>query len=582
MTKNAFFKIDTKLAELLGETYRSAEYAIKELIDNAYDADSEKIIITFPEPLIPNPKIIIEDNGSGMKENEVRTEYLNVANSRIVRKGALSISKKRKVKGRKGIGKFAGLMVATKMQLETYANGVKTTLLIDKEELAKGNYDLEKVPLPISTESCEKSKNGTTITLSNLNQNLEFPNPEKMKQILVWEYGRDTDFEIIINGGKIDVLDLQGKSFTEEIEFEGKKAILKYTITPKPIKNCGIVTKIGDKVIGRPQNLLANEEIIPKKLQNRIYGEIICDDLEADVTADWGAIIENSKLYTSIKETTKKHLKNSVEDVFATDMKMAKARFQRTINKELEKLPEFKQPFAKKALYKTLEKFYGESEERISTVISVMISAMEKDHYWGIINNIEDCRESDVEKFANALSEFGMLEMSIITSQTINRLRFLDELSILIANPKALEKDIHQALEKNTWVLGDDYSVLFSDVNLKRAIKEMLDKDYTGENVLNRPDLFLSKSKSRNLVLIEFKRPFFTLSRDTENQAVKYRDELSSYFGNQPIEIILLGGKIKQNIMDVPRGIKYLTYLDIISTAKNNLEWMIDELKIEK
>ena len=97
MTKNAFFKIDTKLAELLGETYRSAEYAIKELIDNAYDADSEKIIITFPEPLIPNPKIIIEDNGSGMKENEVRTEYLNVANSRIVRKGSLSITKKRKV-----------------------------------------------------------------------------------------------------------------------------------------------------------------------------------------------------------------------------------------------------------------------------------------------------------------------------------------------------------------------------------------------------------------------------------------------------------------------------------------------------
>ena len=582
MTKNAFFKIDTKLAELLGETYRSAEYAIKELIDNAYDADSEKIIITFPEPLIPNPKIIIEDNGSGMKENEVRTEYLNVANSRIVRKGSLSITKKRKVKGRKGIGKFAGLMVATKMQLETYANGTKTTLLIDKEELAKGNYDLEKVPLPISTETCAKDKKGTTITLSNLNQNLEFPNPEKMKQILVWEYGRDTDFEIIINGDKADVLDLQGKSFTEEIEFEGKKAILKYTITPKPIKNCGIITKIGDKVIGRPQNLLANEEIIPKKLQNRIYGEIICDDLEADVTADWGAIIENSKLYTSITETTKKHLKNSVEDVFATDMKMAKARFQRKINRELEKLPEFKQPFAKKALYKTLEKFYGESEERISIVISVMISAMEKDHYWGIINNIEDCRESDVEKFENALSEFGMLEMSIITSQTINRLRFLDELSILIANPKALEKDIHQALEKNTWILGDDYSVLFSDVNLKRAIKEMLDKEYKGENELNRPDLFLSKSKSRNLVLIEFKRPSFTLSRDTEHQAVKYRDELSSYFGSQPIEIILLGGKIKQNIMDVPKGIKYLTYLDIISTAKNNLEWMIDELKIEK
>ncbi len=581
MSKKAFFKIDTKLAELLGETYRSAEYAIKELIDNAYDADSEKILITFPKLLVPNPKIIIEDNGSGMKENEILTEYLNVANSRTVRKGSLSIEKKRKVKGRKGIGKFAGLMVATKMQLETYANGTKTTLIIDKEELAKGNYDLEKVPLPIFTETCDNDKKGTTITLSNLNQNLEFPNPEKMKQILAWEYGRDIDFEIIIDGNKIDVLDLQGQSFIQEFEFEGKKGLLKYTITPKPIKNSGIVTKIGNKVIGRPINLLAEDVIIPKKLQNRIYGEIICDDLEEDVTADWGAIIENSKLFTAIKETTTKHLKNAVENVFATDMKMAKARFQQKINKELEKLPEFKQPFAKKALYKTLEKFYGESEERISTIISVMISAMEKDHYWGIINNIEECRETDVQRFANALSEFGILEMSIISSQTINRLRFLDELSILIADPKALEKDIHQALEKNTWILGDDYSVLFSDINLKRAIREMLDKDYSGENELKRPDLFLSKSKSRNLILIEFKRPSFTLSRETESQAVKYRDDLGAYFGNQPIEIILLGGKIKQNIMNVNKDIKYLTYLDIISTAKSNLEWMINELKTE-
>ena len=579
MNKNAFFKIDTKLAELLGETYRSAEYAIKELIDNAYDADSERVIISFPIPLIPYPEIIIQDNGSGMKENEVRNEYLNVANSRIVRRGALSIDKKRKVKGRKGIGKFAGLMVATKMKLETYANGIKTTLFIDKEELAKGNYDLEKVPLPISTEPCGVDKNGTTITLSNLNQNLEFPNPERMKQILVWEYGRDNDFEILINGDRIDVLDLQGKSFTKEIDFQGKKALLKYTITPKPIKNCGIVIKIGNKVIGRPQNFLVDDDIIPKKLQDRIYGEIICDDLEDDVTADWGAIIENSKLYISIKENTTKHLKLAVEDVFATDMKMAKARFQQKINKELEKLPEFKQPFAKKALYKTLEKFYGETEERISTVISVMISAMEKDHYWDIINNIEDCRDSDIEKFANALSDFGMLEMSIISSQAINRLRFLDELSVLIANPKALEKDIHHALEKNTWVLGDDYSVLFSDTNLKRAIKEILDKEYLGKNKLNRPDLFLSRSKSRNLILIEFKRPSFTLSRDTENQAVKYRDELSSFFGSKQIEIILIGGKIKQNIMNIPNGIKYLTYLDIISTARNNLEWMIEELK---
>ena len=66
MSKSAHFKIDPKLAELLGETYKSTEDALKELIDNSYDADSENVKIQLPEILDSEPIIIIEDDGSGM------------------------------------------------------------------------------------------------------------------------------------------------------------------------------------------------------------------------------------------------------------------------------------------------------------------------------------------------------------------------------------------------------------------------------------------------------------------------------------------------------------------------------------
>ena len=250
-------------------------------------------------------------------------------------------------------------------------------------------------------------------------------------------------------------------------------------------------------------------------------------------------------------------------------MKMARARYQRKINSELAKLPEYKQPFAKKALHRTLEKFYGETEERINTVLSVMISAMEKDHYWDIISNIEETRNSDIEKLADALSEFGLLEMSIISSQALNRLRYLDELTILIDRKETLEKDIHKALENNTWILGDFYTVLFSDKNLKSAIDKILNKKYKGKNKDKRPDLFLSRKIDRELLLIEFKKIDFTLTRDTEKQAQEYRDELAIYFSNQPIEIILLGGRVKQNIRLIDETIKYITYIDLISTASD-------------
>lgn len=582
MSKAAHFKVDPKLAELLGETYRSIEEATKELIDNSYDADAEHVTIQLPQELTPFPKIVISDDGSGMKEKEIRTEYLNIANSRTSRKGSISINLKRRVKGRKGIGKFAGLMVAGQMTIETFAAGKQTTIVINKNDLAKAGYDLDKVPLPITVNDCPPKKHGTTITLEGLNQNLYFPNPDKLKELLMRDYGREQDFAITINNEDIGVLDLIGKSYSERIILaDGKEATLQYTITPTPVKNSGIALRVNNKIIGKPQNFLMEDEVIPKKLQNRVYGELICDGLEDDITADFGAIIENSKLFESVAKTTTEKLKKSVDEVFTTDMKMARARYQRKINSELEKLPEYKQPFAKKALFKVLEKFYGETEERINTVISVTVSAMEKDHYWDIIQSIQDTRDGDIENFADALSEFGLLEMSIITSQALNRLRFLDEISLLISNQRTLERTVHKAFENNTWLLGDDYSVIFSDTGMKKAISDVLGKIYQGDNPNDRPDLLFGRTLSRKLCLIEFKRPDFTLNRETENQAVQYRDDLNVYFHNQKIEIILLGGKVKQNISshNEQSDVLYRTYIDIISSARQKIQWLINELK---
>lgn len=582
MDISAHFKVDPKLAELLGETYRSIEEATKELIDNAFDADADNVNISLPNDLVPDPKIIIEDDGSGMKEREVRNEYLNIASSRASRKGSISYLKKRKVKGRKGIGKFAGLMVAKQMIVETFASGIKTSIKINKDDLEKAGYDLEKVPLPVTVENCDVNKHGTTITLEGLSQNLNYPNPDRLKELLIRDYGREKDFRLRINGEDIGVLDLQGKSYSERIEFpNGQKAILEFTITEKPIKQAGIVVRVNNKVIGRPQNFLIEDEIIPKKLQNRVYGELVCDDLEEDLTADFGAIIDNSKLYEMVTKEVTERLRNSVDEVFVTDMKMARARYQRKINIELEKLPDYKQPFAKKALYKVLEKFYGETEERINTVISVTVSAMEKDHYWDIIKNIQDARDGDIEKFADALSGFGLLEMSIVTSQALNRLQFLDELNILVDNPKTLEKVVHKAFENNTWLLGDDYSVIFSDTGMKQAVEKILGEKYKGDTPDYRPDLLFGRNMCRKLCLIEFKRPSITLNRETERQAIEYRDDLNTYYHNQKIEIILLGGRIKENISSHNErdDVQFRTYIDIIGVARQKLIWLLDELK---
>src|SRR5439155_16591034 len=137
----------------------------------------------------------------------------------------------RTVKGRRGIGKFAGLILAEQMQLYTQAHGVRTRLVISKSALLNAGKDIEQVPLPIEVQPCKPDEHGTTITLKNLNQNLNYPKAEKLKEILAYDYGRETGFEVFINGEQVLRHDIQGKTFTRERTLpNGKKAIITYTI----------------------------------------------------------------------------------------------------------------------------------------------------------------------------------------------------------------------------------------------------------------------------------------------------------------------------------------------------------------
>jgi len=70
----ANFSVDPRLAAILGENYTSSERALRELVDNAWDAEAKIVRITLPDILTEAP-IIVTDDGSGMKEQELRQEY---------------------------------------------------------------------------------------------------------------------------------------------------------------------------------------------------------------------------------------------------------------------------------------------------------------------------------------------------------------------------------------------------------------------------------------------------------------------------------------------------------------------------
>ncbi|WP_303678181.1 type I restriction enzyme endonuclease domain-containing protein [Ralstonia mannitolilytica] len=135
------FQVDSRLATLLSQEYTSTERALKELVDNAWDADADQVSIQLPKPLSGEP-IVIRDDGTGMTEEELRRHYLTIAKDRRSVRGERTAGKNRQVKGRKGIGKFAGFMVASVMTLETRTRGNAITTAEVLQELIQLAKDI--------------------------------------------------------------------------------------------------------------------------------------------------------------------------------------------------------------------------------------------------------------------------------------------------------------------------------------------------------------------------------------------------------------------------------------------------------
>ena len=90
------------------QMYQSPVAAVAELVANAWDADADNVKITLPAKLAKAAELVVEDDGNGMSFAECQARFLNVGYARRGNKAReLSKRKKRRILGRKGIGKFA-------------------------------------------------------------------------------------------------------------------------------------------------------------------------------------------------------------------------------------------------------------------------------------------------------------------------------------------------------------------------------------------------------------------------------------------------------------------------------------------
>ncbi|APQ19057.1 sensor histidine kinase [Maribacter hydrothermalis] len=185
--KSIKFNFDVSAYRLIGrELITDRITALFELVKNAYDANAENVTVEFIDinPLTPNSKIIIKDDGIGMQFSDIKNKWMVIGTSSKRRERLSPAPHKRKVAGKKGIGRFAVDKLGDKLVLRTQKKNSAELLCLEtdwsyysklEDSQLKLNFEDEK---PFFTDvenkywydNGDKEVQGTTLEISQVNE----------------------------------------------------------------------------------------------------------------------------------------------------------------------------------------------------------------------------------------------------------------------------------------------------------------------------------------------------------------------------------------------------------------------------
>lgn len=349
--------------EFATKTWISPNEIVKELVENAFDEDATKVLLT----MLTNGSIIIEDD-AGM--NKFSMEKFLLLGSPHKKYDHISPKFKRVRTGRYGTGRLSFLTSFEKMKIRTKNGDFIKSIVIDADTLDKlysGN-----VVLPEESGSPLR-RNGTELYLSN--PKVAIDSNKLIKEIRKLAILRHPMFEVFFKlSEKFEEWNFQDAQVIRPPEIQGHRIPVnldsgritgEIVIARRPLSDDerGIAIMIGSHIVTR-SNFGFEAKL------NRVSGYIRCDSLTSRF-ADKSALIEDAE-YSKFMDIMKSFVDMTVlpslsqyEDVLIT-------REESRIYKEIDKV-------LGQALIESSET--QEEVEELSTIdVTEVVKSKSKDH----------------------------------------------------------------------------------------------------------------------------------------------------------------------------------------------------------
>lgn len=395
----SFFK------EFATKTWVSPADVIKELIENAFDEDATRVLIT----ILNDNSISIEDN-AGMDESEIQKFLL--LGSPHKKLDSISPKFKRIRTGRYGTGRLSFLTSFEKMKIRTRKGNYHKSFLIDTsslDALFTGKSNLREI------RETRLSRDGTEIMVSDAKSFVD--ELRLIKEIRKLAVLRHPLFEVYIkksgkfkewnftNSELIRVPDIQGHKIP--LNLDKGNIVGEITVARRPLTEDerGIAVMVGGHIVMR--TLFGYDTKIP-----RVTGFIRCDSLTSRF-ADKSAIIED-KEFERFSSEMKKFIIDTVipsltlyEDVLVT-------REESKIYKQIDKV-------LGQAVIETLEPFEEiegyeivETKKVVSRPSKKTSAIPAEDNLFdeSVEEEYKDLTKKEIKRYRDTLSEEGGIQQT--------------------------------------------------------------------------------------------------------------------------------------------------------------------------
>ncbi len=597
------------------QMYSTLPPVIGELVANGWDANATRVEIVIPDTTLDadRSEVTISDNGIGMSDEDIRSKYVVTGRDRREDEDSDETPDplRRKVMGRKGIGKFSSFGIAKEIEIESVKNGETSRLVMNYdcmlEQASKRSIEFPALP-PTGTVI-----EGTKITLRNFTKFHSRRIPiVRLRRGLARRFsiiGGQNDFDVVINGspispeernlrslldkdadGRLYVWDYEDVKVKEDEDWtvSGWIGALNRTTPDIDGVDRGIALMARGKLVQEP---FIFEAVVGQQYAlSYIIGELhveFVDAAEDTIGTNRNALVWDTDANTALRDWGRKEV-NRIAREWASrrsedNRKMLeqneiykdfRSRANDTGNRRALKL-------ADQLVRQSIAKNPTAPIEELQPIIQMSLDFLEFDAFLEIASDLVEADLHNTGAILRLFREWQVVEAKEMARVTDGRITTIEKLQKLIDEDALEVPTLHNFLKEFPWVIDPRWTMVDDEVRFSKLLREKFPEPEDLPEGDKRID-FLCVREGTNLIVVEIKRPGLKASKKeldqieeevnfardyiskTTDPDIKYRDVTGYLLCGDLVDTYNVTGK-KENLEDA--GIYVRLYSDLLNMA---------------